>query len=490
MPRHTQDSDTKDLTRDLLARVQEDMALDAALETPASPADRIAAMLNTSVCNFFAIAEAEEVLVNHGFVKLDPAADWSILPEGRYYMTRNDTALFAFICGTVPPEEGGFHIIASHSDSPGFKLKPNPEIYGDGGVVSLNVEKYGGPIMYTWFDRPLSIAARLMLRSDDPMHPETRLVDLVSAVAVIPHLAIHFNRAVNDGNPLSVQKDMKPVLGYMPEEEFREKMKRGGVVKCMLADEAEVEPEDILAYEAVLYPVDSVFPAVGLNEDYIVSPRLDDLSMAFASLCALTEVADDPVRATRVMAIFDNEETGSGTRQGAAAPTLRNLMHRICRAYDEQQCPVDESMEMPPLPRPEDSSERLYRALERTFLISADDAHAWHPNYPEKYDPTNHPVLGGGPVVKINANCKYMTDPRGDAVFRALCEEAGVKCQYFVNHADVAGGSTLGNILTSQLDIAGVDMGCAIWAMHSACETGSIADLDDTVAVFARFYRN
>ena len=235
----------------------------------------------------------------------------------------------------------------------------------------------------------------------------------------------------------------------------------------------------------MLYPVDSVFPGVGYNEDYIVSPRLDDLSMAFASLCALTETCGDSVRVTRLMAIFDNEETGSGTRQGAAAPTLRNLMHRICASYEEEQCPAEESMA-----QPADSSVRLYRALERTFMISADDAHAWHPNYPEKYDPTNHPVLGGGPVVKINANCKYMTDPRGDAVFRALCEEAGVKCQYFVNHADVAGGSTLGNILTSQLDIAGVDMGCAIWAMHSACETGSISDLNDTVAVFSRFYRS
>ena len=339
--------------------------------------------------------------------------------------------------------------------------------------------------MYTWFDRPLSIAARLMLRGDDPLHPVTRLVDLINAVAVIPHLAIHFNRAVNDGNPLSVQKDMKPVMGYMSVEEFNEKKARGGVVKCLLADEAGVEPEDILAYEAVLYPVDSVFPGVGYNEDYIVSPRLDDLSMAFASLCALTETCGDSVRATRLMAIFDNEETGSGTRQGAAAPTLRYLMHRICASYEEEQCPAEESMA-----QPADSSVRLYRALERTFMISADDAHAWHPNYPEKYDPTNQPVLGGGPVVKINANCKYMTDPRGDAVFRALCEEAGVKCQYFVNHADVAGGSTLGNILTSQLDIAGVDMGCAIWAMHSACETGSISDLNDTVAVFSRFYRS
>lgn len=478
---NTDNTDTNDriegLTESLLERINEDMALDCALETPVTPADRIAALLNTSVCNFFAVAEMEEILSHHDFTELDPAASWKLRPGGRYYMKRNDTAIFAFICGTAAPADAGFHIIAAHSDSPGFKLKPAPEIYGDGGMVSLNVEKYGGPIMYTWFDRPLSIAARLMLRGEDALHPEVRLVDLTSAVAVIPHLAIHFNRAVNEGNPLSVQKDMKPVIGYMPREKFDSLMKRGGVVKSMIAEEAGVEPEDILAMEAVLYPVDSVFPAVGANEEYIVSPRLDDLSMAFAALDALTATCDEDVAATRVMAIFDNEETGSGTRQGAAAPTLRNIMERITRGL---------AYECDGRPDPDD----FYRSLEHTFLISADDAHAWHPNYPEKYDPTNHPVIGGGPVVKINANCKYMTDSRGDAIFRAMCEQEGVACQYFVNHADVAGGSTLGNILTSQLDIAGVDMGCAIWAMHSACETGGVSDLNDTVKVFSRFYRS
>lgn len=172
------------------------------------------------------------------------------------------------------------------------------------------------------------------------------------------------------------------------------------------------------------------------------------------------------------MAVFDNEETGSGTRQGAAAPTLRHIMERICNGLSKTA-----------------SKESFYCALEKSFMISADDAHAWHPNYNDKYDPTNHPVIGGGPVVKINANCKYMTDPKGDAIFRALCDKAEVECQYFVNHGDVAGGSTLGNILTSQLDIAGVDMGCPIWAMHSACETGGVTDYLDTVKVFAEFYK-
>lgn len=458
--------------------------------------DRIAAMLMSSVCNFFAVEEMSLNLEAHGFTRLDPAKEWNLKPGGKYFMTRNDTAIFAFICGVKPVGLEGFHIIAAHSDSPGFKLKPNPEIYGDGGVVSLNVEKYGGPIMYTWFDRPLSIAARIMLRGDNPLEPRTKLVDLVKPIAVIPHLAIHFNRQVNEGNPLSVQKDMKPVIGYMNKDEFEEARKRGGVVKCAVAKEAGVNPEEIMAMEAVLYPVEAEFPSVGFQEEYIVSPRLDDLSMAFASLDALIETAEEPTAATRVMAIFDNEETGSGTRQGAAAPTLRHILERITaglqRHLHNEIFEDERADDM--IPAGHDrfiyDAEEYYRALEKTFLISADDAHAWHPNYNEKYDPTNHPVIGGGPVVKINANCKYMTDARGDAIFRALCDKAGVNCQYFVNHADVAGGSTLGNILTSQLDIAGVDMGCAIWAMHSVSETGGRSDLDDTVKVFSEFYRS
>ncbi|MDE5842972.1 MAG: M18 family aminopeptidase [Muribaculaceae bacterium] len=426
--------------------------------------------LDSSPCNFMAVGTMIEELEENGFEPLDISEEWEIEPGGKYYVVQNDTALFAFVAGMASPADGGFHIISSHSDSPGFKLKPNPEIYGDGGVVSLNVEKYGGGIMYTWFDRPLSIAARLMLRGDNPMQPRCVIVDLEDPVAVIPHLAIHFNRQVNEGNPLSVQKDMKPVIGTFDKATFEHLQSMGGVVKCMLADAAEISPEEILGMEAVLYPVEKATLA-GVNNEYLMSGRLDDLSMAFTSLQALLTRADLPTAATRIVAVFDNEETGSHTRQGAAAPTLRNIMERITMALAGNA-----------------NAETSMRAIARSFMISADDAHAWHPNYNDKYDPTNHPVIGGGPVVKINANCKYMTDSRGDAIFRALCERAGVKCQYFVNHGDVAGGSTLGNILTSQLDLAGVDMGCAIWAMHSACETAGVSDHLDTIKVFSEFF--
>lgn len=431
--------------------------------------NRLMERLDASPTNFQAVKTITEALDAAGFTRLKPEDGWSIPENGKFYITKNDTAVFAVVVGRRNPSEAGFHIISSHSDSPGFKIKPNAEIYGDGGVVSLNVEKYGGAILSTWFDRPLSIAGRVMLRGTDVLHPETRLVDFRRPICTIPNLAIHFNRQVNDGYAFSVQKDMKPVIGYFSEDEIRKFKAEGGVVRSLVAKELGISPADILEYELSLYPVLKA-TLTGPSGEYLQSPRIDDLSMAFTSLEALLQEADNRTDAWRVMAVFDNEETGSGTKQGAHSPVLRSLLDRCVEMVEGE------------------GREKFYRAVANSFMVSADDAHAWHPNYSEKYDPTNHPVIGGGPVIKINANCKYMTDADGAAVFSELCREAGVPCQYFVNHADVAGGSTLGNILTGQLDLRGVDMGCAIWGMHSAVETGGVADHEATARVFARFY--
>lgn len=431
---------------------------------------RLINWLDSSTCNFMAASTICKELDNAGFIRLDARDKWNLEKNGRYYVVKNDSAVFAFILGTGSASEAGFRIISSHSDSPCFKVKPNAEIYGEGGVVSLNVEKYGGGILYTWFDRPLSISGRVMTRGTDALHPVATMVDLKRAVCTIPHLAIHFNREVNDGNKLSVQKDMKPVIGIFLKEEIENYKKHGGVVKWIVADHLGIKPEEIIDYELNLYPLAHA-QRVGVNGELIQSGRIDDLSMAFASLEALLQECTHDSAATRVMAVFDNEETGSGTKQGAHSPVLRSIIERIC-AKEEGT-----------------GQESFFRAIANSFMISADDAHAWHPNYNDKYDPTNHPMIGGGPVVKINANCKYMTDADGAAVFRTLCDEAGVKCQYFVNHSDVAGGSTLGNILTGQLDLRGVDMGAAIWAMHSAAETAGISDHLDTIKVFRQFYK-
>lgn len=431
---------------------------------------RLMKWLDASTCNFLAAKTICGELDNAGFCRLDARDSWQIEKGGKYYVVKNDSAVFAFIVGTESPAKTGFRIISSHSDSPCFKIKPNAEIYGEGGVVSLNVEKYGGGILYTWFDRPLSISGRVMVKGADAIHPRTLTVDLQCPVCTIPHLAIHFNREVNEGNKLSVQKDMKPVIGVFSEEEIADFKAKGGVVKCLVADRLEIAPEDIIDYELCLYPF---MPATltGVNREFLQSGRIDDLSMAFASLEALLQECGHDSAATRVMAVFDNEETGSGTKQGAHSPVLREILERVCGKISGND------------------PEAFYRAVAGSFMISADDAHAWHPNYNDKYDPTNHSLIGKGPVVKINANCKYMTDADGAAVFRALCDEAGVNCQYFVNHSDVAGGSTLGNILTGQLDLRGVDMGAPIWAMHSAMETASVSDHTDTVAVFRQFFK-
>lgn len=416
--------------------------------------------LDQSPVNFLAVKTVSRHLDDAGFTRLDPSESWKLVPGGKYYVTKNSSAIFAFVLSTESPASG-FRIISAHSDSPCLRIKPKAEMLSDGGVVRLNVEVYGGPILYTWFDRPLSLAGRVMLRTDDPLRPRTEIVKFDRPLLTIPHLAIHFNRAVNEGNPLSKQKDMLPVIAIV-----RNAVEKDNLLLRTVAEALGVSTADILDFDLSLF---DTTPAclVGLNEEFLTSGRLDDLSMVHGAMTALLETSS--TRQTRVMAIFDNEETGSGTKQGAASPVLMQLLRRIVCSLGGGE-------------------EEYLRGVDKSFMVSADNAHAFHPNYSEKYDPTNHPVVGGGPVIKINANCKYMTDADSAAVFRSICEKAGVPCQYFVNHSDVAGGSTLGNILTSQIDLRGVDMGEAIWAMHSVRETMATRDHAYTIAAFKTFF--
>ena len=415
--------------------------------------------LDSSPLNFHAVATCACRLEKAGFVRLDPSDRWEIVPAGKYYVTANDSAIFAFVAGDGGPASP-FHIIAAHSDSPGLRLKPCCEMPSAGGALRLNVEVYGGPILYTWFDRPLSIAGRVIIRCANPLRPAHRLVRFSKPLLTIPHLAIHFNRGVNEGNPLSKQRDMIPVVALSEQNPE-------GFVRRAVANELDIDQNEIIDYDLSLY---DTTPAClfGIDNEFISAGRLDDLSMAHAALTALLQSEPDPAM-NRIMAIFDNEETGSGTKQGAASPLLMNLLRRINEAFGGNE-------------------ETYQRSIAKSFMVSADNGHALHPNYPEKQDPTNHPALGGGPVIKINANCKYMTDADSAAVFASVCKRADVPVQYFVNHSDVAGGSTLGNILTSQIDLRGVDMGAAIWAMHSVRETGSVDDVDYIIRAFTTFY--
>ena len=416
--------------------------------------------MNKSVCNFFAVNSVKERLEKEGFTRLEPTDAWTLKPGDKHYVIKNGSAIFAFIVGEKA--ENAYHIISAHSDSPGFRIKPNSEMLCEGDLVKLNTEVYGGPILYTWFDRPLSIAGRVIIKSDNPLFPQSRLVKFDQPLLTIPHLAIHFNRAVNDGNPLSRQKDMLPVLGYI-----NQTVEKENLLLRLVAEQLGVSPQKILDFDLMLY---DCTPAItlGLNQEFITSGRLDDLMMVHAAMTALLS-APETGSATRVIAIFDNEETGSGTKQGAASPVLYNILRRInlCLGGNE---------------------ESFLRSIADSFMISADNAHGIHPNYPEKHDPTNHPVLGGGPVVKINANCKYMTDADSAAVFASICRQVDVPVQYFVNHSDSAGGSTLGNILTSQIDLRGVDMGAAQWAMHSVRETASTRDHELITRAFTHFF--
>lgn len=430
------------------------------METVKATARSLMEFLDQSPVNFLAVKTVSRHLDEAGFTKLNPRDAWQLKRGGKYYITKNSSAIFAFVVTTEDPT-AGFRIISAHSDSPCLRIKPKAEMLSEGGVVKLNVEVYGGPILYTWFDRPLSMAGRVMLRTDDPLHPRTEILKFDRPLLTIPHLAIHFNRAVNEGNPLSKQKDMLPVIAIV-----KDAAEKDNLLLRTVADALGCRMEDIIDFDLSLF---DTTPAclVGLDEEFLTSGRLDDLSMVHGAMTALLETTS--TTQTRVMAIFDNEETGSGTKQGAASPVLQQLLRRIvgCLGGGEEE---------------------YLRSVDASFMVSADNAHAFHPNYAEKYDPTNHPVVGGGPVIKINANCKYMTDADSAAVFRVICEKAGVPCQYFVNHSDVAGGSTLGNILTSQIDLRGVDMGEAIWAMHSVRETMATRDHAYTIAAFKTFF--
>lgn len=417
--------------------------------------------MDSSVCNFLAVDTIKKVLVANGFTEKRLEDAFTCQAGEKFFVTKNDSAIFAVTVGSKPVSETGFKIISAHSDSPCFRIKPNPEMVSGDGLVRLNTEVYGGPILYTWFDRPLSLAGRVILKGKSALHPVTRLLKIDNPILVIPHLAIHFNRSVNEGNPLSKQKDMLPILTRISSS-----LEANNLLINYVAKSLDVSVADILDFDLFVYDTEKAC-VVGLNDEFVLSGRLDDLSMAHAAITAITEATDS--EATCVSAIFDNEETGSGTKQGAHSPVLTNILRRVatCQGVD---------------------FDGFCRAVSKSFLISADNAHAFHPNYGEKYDPTNHPAIGGGPVIKINANCKYMTDAHSAAIFKSLCIEAGSPYQYFVNHSDVAGGSTLGNIFTGQLDIEGVDVGSPLLAMHSVRETASTDDHVNMIKVFKHFF--
>ena len=429
---------------------------------------RLLDFLDASPVSFLAVKNMVAELERAGFRKIDAREPLGTVKAGeKLYVTKNDSSLYAFRLGGRSLADAGFKLLCAHCDSPTFRIKPHPEMICEGGIVKLNTEVYGGPILSTWFDRPLTLAGRVVVRGSDAFSPETLLIHVRRPLLQISNLAIHFNRQVNEGVCLSKQKDVLPILGFVSE-----KMEEGNLLLDVVCEELckqrEVRREEILDFD--LYLADAT-PACtfGVHDEFISSGRLDDLSMCYAGLEAF--LASSPSDVTQVLAVFDNEETGSQTKQGAGSPFLSEMMRRLAWAQGGTE-------------------ESFCQAVERSFMVSADNAHAWHPNYGERYDPTNHPRLGGGPVIKINAAQKYVTDAVSAAVFAEICRKADVPFQRFVNHSDVAGGSTLGNILASSIPLRGVDMGNAILAMHSCRETGCTADHCYSVAAFKCFFND
>lgn len=405
--------------------------------------EKLLDFIEKSPTAFQAVDEMQKRLTENGFEVLSEKEYWKLVPGGKYLVTRNNSALIAFC---IPEKESRvFHIMASHSDSPSFKIKENPEIKVDNSYVKLNVEKYGGMLMAPWFDRPLSVAGRVIIRRNGGL--KEKLINIKRDLVMIPNLAIHMNREANNGVSYNPQKDLLPLFAV------------GNTDRTLLeiiAEQTGVKKEDIISHDLFLY---NRMPGTiwGADKEFVSSARLDDLQCAFASMEGLLRAQNH--ESIAVHCVMDNEEVGSGTKQGAASTFLKDTLLRINmglgRTYEE-----------------------YLMTLAGSFMVSADNAHALHPNYTDKTDPTNHPVLNKGIVIKFNANQKYCTDAVSAAIFKELCTKAGVPYQTFVNRSDIAGGSTLGNISNTQVPMNTVDIGLPQLAMHSPYETAGVKDTE------------
>ena len=416
-------------------------------------AEKLLTFIRKSPTAFHAVDTMKNILAEQGFQELFEKDYWKLIPGGQYMVTRNNSALIAFSIPENAPRR--FHIMASHSDSPTFKIKETPEITVEKAYVKLNVEKYGGMLMSPWFDRPLSVAGRVIVSEKGEI--KEKLVDIDRDLLMIPSLAIHMNREVNSGYAYNPQKDLLPLYGTAGTEETFGKT---------LAEAAGVREEDILSHDLFLYS--RTRGAVwGAEKEFVSAGRLDDLQCAFASMEGL--LSGEKKKSIAVHCVMDNEEVGSGTKQGAASTFLKDTLLRINsglgRTYEE-----------------------YLMSLADSFMISADNAHALHPNYTDMTDPVNRPLLNKGIVIKYNANQKYCTDAVSAAIFKDICTRAEVPFQTFVNRSDMAGGSTLGNISNTQVPVNTVDIGLPQLAMHSPYETAGVKDTYSLIKAAELFF--
>ena len=410
---------------------------------------------------YHAASSVKDMLDNEGFEEIFEKDAWKFKKGGKYYLVKNNSAVIAFKVGNGEIEKDGFRLIGAHTDAPGFRIKPNAEMKTEDHYVRLNTEVYGGPILYTWFDRPLGIAGRVILKGKSALKPRVELVNINKPVLIIPSLAIHMNRSVNEGYNFNRQKDTLPLVGFVNEE-----LEKKGYLMSLLTKELGVSEDEILDFDLYLYEYEKGC-VMGINEELISAGKLDDQWMVFAGVKALINSTD--IDSTKVMICIDNEEIGSLTAQGARSKLIRGTLERIAIALGK-------------------NSEEFFRAVSNSVMISADLAHAVHPNLPEKHDPTNRPLLGNGPVLKIAASGSYSTEGVAAGIFEAVCKEANVPVQKFVNRSDVRGGTTIGPMSAADLCIPVIDMGAPLIGMHSVRELASVKDNFYTIEAFTKFF--
>ncbi|NDL66676.1 M18 family aminopeptidase [Anaerotalea alkaliphila] len=418
------------------------------------------AFLDRATVPVTAVEASAQRLVEAGFVELDMAEEWSVEEGGRYLVRPYPTMLVAVSIGRKRSMTDGFRILGAHTDSPGFRLKPEPEMTAE-GYLKLNVETYGSPILSSWMDRPLSMAGRVALRSEKTLHPRMRTLDLGKPLFTIPNLAIHMNRDVNKGVELKKQKDMLPLAGLLGKPGEEE-----GRIRKLLARALDVDPYEILDYDMGLYVVEKPV-LLGLEEEFVSAPRIDDLAMVYAITRAMAETVHD--HGINVALFMDHEEVGSGSKAGADSNLPALVLQRFSLMLNR-------------------TPSQYQRMLAQSFLISADGAHGVHPNAPEKADPVHKPLLNRGVVLKGSASQSYAGDPETGGAFRQLCGLAGVEHQLFVNHSDSPGGKTIGPLMARHLPVPTVDMGIPMLAMHSARELMGRKDLEDSIRLFSAFY--
>ena len=411
--------------------------------------------LSKSPTAWHAVETVKNILAENGYTELKEYEKWKIEPGHAYFVKRNDSSIIAFEI----PEKGfaPFMAAAAHTDSPSFRIKPHPEMKGS-GCVRINTEGYGGMLCAPWFDRPLSCAGRLMVKTENGF--ESRLFKSDQDLFLIPSLAIHMNRTANDNASLNKQKDLMPLFTLDSEEKLS--------LYDVIAEEAGIEPDSILDSDLLLYVREE--PRVwGAKKEFISAGHLDDLYCAWGLTQGM--IQSEHENAIKALALFDNEEVGSLTKQGAYSTFFYDTLKRISISLGKDE-------------------EDFLMALSESFLVSADNAHAVHPNYPEKMDPVNQPKMNGGIVIKFNGNQKYTSDAYSASVMRRVCEKAEVPVQEFVNRSDSAGGSTLGNLSNVQVSLNAVDIGLAQLAMHSCYETAGLKDGEYLVKAMKCYYES